>query len=155
MLFNAHINVEKCASAKSTKYMYKYTYKGIDMATIVIENNVDYPQNNGEQMYRHVDEIKQYLDCRNVSTIEACSRIYEFELPKQYPSAERLQYHLPNEQFVVFNEDDHLYDVANRNGVQDTMLTKWFETNKKYPAMRTLTYVQFPIAWVWKRDKKE
>ncbi|KAK4381612.1 hypothetical protein Sango_2950900 [Sesamum angolense] len=48
VLFNAHINVEKCASPKSTKYMYKYTYKGIDFATIVIENNVDNPQNNGE-----------------------------------------------------------------------------------------------------------
>ncbi|KAK4397564.1 hypothetical protein Sango_1593000 [Sesamum angolense] len=54
VLFNAHINVEKCASPKLTKYMYKYTY----MATIVIENNVDDPQNNGEQMYRHVDETK-------------------------------------------------------------------------------------------------
>ncbi|KAL0424493.1 UNVERIFIED_CONTAM: ATP-dependent DNA helicase PIF1 [Sesamum radiatum] len=155
VLFNAHINVEKCASPKSTKYMYKYTYKGIDMATIVIENNADNPQNNGEHMYRHVDEIKQYLDCRYVSAIEACWRIYEFELQKQYPSVERLQYHLPNEQFVVFNEDDHLYDVVNRNGVQDTMLTKWFEANKKYPVARTLTYVQFPTAWVWKRDKKQ
>ncbi|KAL0306162.1 UNVERIFIED_CONTAM: hypothetical protein Sradi_6033500 [Sesamum radiatum] len=135
--------------------MYKYTYKGIDMATIVIENNADNPQNNGEHMYRHVDEIKQYLDCRYVSAIEACWRIYEFELQKQYPSVERLQYHLPNEQFVVFNEDDHLYDVVNRNGVQDTMLTKWFEANKKYPVARTLTYVQFPTAWVWKRDKKQ
>ncbi|KAL0346374.1 UNVERIFIED_CONTAM: hypothetical protein Scaly_1653400 [Sesamum calycinum] len=99
-------------------------------------------------MYRHVDEIKQYLNCHYVSAIEACWRIYEFELQKQYPSVERLQYHLPNEQFVVFNENDHLYDVVNHNGVQDTMLTKWFEANKKYPATRTLTYVQFPIAWV-------
>ncbi|KAL0459081.1 UNVERIFIED_CONTAM: hypothetical protein Slati_0535300 [Sesamum latifolium] len=112
VLFNAHINIEKCASSKSTKYMYKYTYKGTDMATIIIENNVDSPQNNGEQMYRHVDEIKQYLNCRYVSAIEACWRIYEFELQKQYPSVERLQYHLANEQFVVFNEDDHLYDLS-------------------------------------------
>ncbi|KAL0339251.1 UNVERIFIED_CONTAM: hypothetical protein Sangu_1447200 [Sesamum angustifolium] len=141
VLFNAHINVEKCASPKLKKYMYKYTY----MATIVIENNVDDPQNNGEQMYRHVDETKQYLDCRYVSAIEACWRIYEFELQKQCPSVERLQYHLPNEQFIVFNEDDHLYDVVNHNGVQDTMLTKWFEANKKYPATRTLTYVQFRL----------
>ncbi|KAL0308905.1 UNVERIFIED_CONTAM: hypothetical protein Sradi_5832800 [Sesamum radiatum] len=124
--------------------MYKYTY----MDTIVIENNIDDPQNNGEQMYRHVDETKQYLNCHYVSAIEACWRIYEFELQKQYPSVERLQYHLPNEQFVVFNENDHLYDVVNHNGVQDTMLTKWFEANKKYPATITLTYVQFPTAWV-------
>ncbi|KAL0294675.1 UNVERIFIED_CONTAM: hypothetical protein Sradi_6874700, partial [Sesamum radiatum] len=29
VLFNAHINVEKCASPKSTKYMYKDTYKAL------------------------------------------------------------------------------------------------------------------------------
>ncbi|KAL0281853.1 UNVERIFIED_CONTAM: hypothetical protein Sangu_2984500 [Sesamum angustifolium] len=52
------------ASPNSTKCMYKYTYKGIGMATIIIENNIDNPKNNGEQMYRHVDEIKQYSRSR-------------------------------------------------------------------------------------------
>ncbi|KAG8384022.1 hypothetical protein BUALT_Bualt04G0074900 [Buddleja alternifolia] len=40
-------------------------------------------------------------------------------------------------------------------GVHDTMLTKWFEANRKYVEARTLTYVEFPTTWVWKRDKKE
>ncbi|KAG8377929.1 hypothetical protein BUALT_Bualt08G0084800 [Buddleja alternifolia] len=40
-------------------------------------------------------------------------------------------------------------------GIRDTMLTKWFEANKKYPEARTLTYAEFPTAWVWKRDRKE
>ncbi|GBM51868.1 hypothetical protein AVEN_239962-1 [Araneus ventricosus] len=30
--FNAHINVEVCASVKSVKYLYKYVYKGRDAA---------------------------------------------------------------------------------------------------------------------------
>ncbi|KAL0440612.1 UNVERIFIED_CONTAM: hypothetical protein Sradi_0000100 [Sesamum radiatum] len=106
-----------------------------------------------KQLMKLFREKKVFWEC--ISSHRSLLEIYEFELQKQYPSVERLQYHLPNEQFVVFNEDDHLYDVVNRNGVQDTMLTKWFEANKKYPVARTLTYVQFPTAWVWKRDKKQ
>ncbi|PIN26452.1 DNA helicase PIF1/RRM3 [Handroanthus impetiginosus] len=130
VLFNAHINVEKCDSPKLMKYMYKYICKGTDRATIVIENNVDNPQDNGLQVYRRVDEIKQYLDCRYVSAIKACWRIYEFELQRQNPTVERLQYHLPNQQFIVF-------------------------PNKNFLEARTLTFVEFPTTFVWKRDKKE
>ncbi|PIM97249.1 DNA helicase PIF1/RRM3 [Handroanthus impetiginosus] len=64
VLFNAHINVEKCASPKVMKYMHKYIYKGVDRATIVVANNIDGLQENERQVYRHTDEIKQYLDCR-------------------------------------------------------------------------------------------
>lgn len=35
--FNAHINVEVCASVKSVKYLYKYVYKGHDAASIKLE----------------------------------------------------------------------------------------------------------------------
>ncbi|KAG8365946.1 hypothetical protein BUALT_Bualt17G0024800 [Buddleja alternifolia] len=125
------------------------------MATIVIENNVDNPQIEEGRRYRHVDEIKQYLDCRYVSAIEACWRIYEFELQKHYPTVERLEYHLPNQQFVIFNEDDHLHNVVQREDIKETMLTKWFEANQKYVEARSLTYAEFPTAWVWKRDRKE
>ncbi|KAL0385787.1 UNVERIFIED_CONTAM: hypothetical protein Sradi_2973000 [Sesamum radiatum] len=154
VLFDAHINIEKCASPKLMKYMYKYMCKGIDRAIIVIENNFESPQNN-EPMYRHVDEIKQYLDCRYVSAIESCWRIFEFELQRHNPAVERLQYHLPNQQFVVFREDDHLYNIVNRERIHHTMLTKWFEANKKYMEARSLLYVKFPTAWVWKRAIKD
>ncbi|GBM36920.1 hypothetical protein AVEN_14901-1 [Araneus ventricosus] len=35
--FNAHINVEVCASVKSVKYLYKYVYKGHDVASKKIQ----------------------------------------------------------------------------------------------------------------------
>ncbi|KAK4404331.1 hypothetical protein Sango_0801700, partial [Sesamum angolense] len=154
VLFDAHINVEKCASPKLMKYMYKYMCKGIDRAIIVIENNIESPQNN-DHRYKHVDEIKQYLDCCYVSTIESCWRIYEFELQKHSPAIERLQYYLPNQQFVVFREEDHLYNIVNRERIHNTMLTKWFDANKKYMEARSLLYVEFPTAWVWKRSTKD
>ncbi|KAG8364247.1 hypothetical protein BUALT_Bualt19G0108300 [Buddleja alternifolia] len=68
-----------------------------------------------------------------LAAIEACWRIYEFELQRQNLNVERLQFHLPNEQFVIFREEDHLHNIVSREGSRDTMLTKWFEANKKLP----------------------
>ena len=36
--YNAHINVEICSSIKSCKYLYKYVYKGPDMASVAVES---------------------------------------------------------------------------------------------------------------------
>ena len=35
--YNAHINVEICSSIQSCKYLYKYVYKGPDMASVGID----------------------------------------------------------------------------------------------------------------------
>ncbi|XP_028093750.1 uncharacterized protein LOC114293828 [Camellia sinensis] len=64
MRYDCHINIERCAHPKLMKYLYKYVNKGPDRATIVIEDNVIHPNNNGQQHYKQVDEIKQYLDAR-------------------------------------------------------------------------------------------
>lgn len=48
--YNAHINVEVCSNFKSYKYLFKYTYKGYDTATLEIDDCID--------------EIKCYLNCR-------------------------------------------------------------------------------------------
>nr|XP_042913138.1 uncharacterized protein LOC122273141 [Parasteatoda tepidariorum] len=59
--YNAHINVEICASVKSVKYMYKYVYKGHDAASIVLKNDSN---------INH-DEVLNFLDGRYVSAPEA------------------------------------------------------------------------------------
>ncbi|XP_028103614.1 uncharacterized protein LOC114302742 [Camellia sinensis] len=115
--------------------------------TTVIENNVIHPNNNGQRHYKQVNEIKQYLDARYVSAIGACWRIFEFEIQKQTPSIEHLQYHLPGQQFVTFNDNDHLHKVIDQQHVHDTMLTKWFEANRTHQSAEELTYVEFPTKW--------
>ncbi|XP_028107811.1 uncharacterized protein LOC114306727 [Camellia sinensis] len=101
VLYDAHINIERCAHSKLIKYLYKYIHKGPDRATVVIEDNVNRLNIDGQSRYREADEVKQYLDCQYISVIECCWRIFEFELQKQYPSVERLQYHLPGEQSIL------------------------------------------------------
>ncbi|KAL0383112.1 UNVERIFIED_CONTAM: hypothetical protein Scaly_0598500 [Sesamum calycinum] len=53
---------------------------------------------------------------------------------KHYPKKSSNQTTVDEDGFVSYrrrnNPNDHLYDVVNRNGVPDIMLTKWFEANK-------------------------
>ena len=66
-------------------------HKGADRATIVIEDNVQNPQQGiGPPNYEDVNKIKQYLDCRYVSQVNAVWRIFEFEITQRYQSVELL-----------------------------------------------------------------
>lgn len=51
--YQAHINVEVCASVKSVKYLFKYVYKGHDCASFGVKNT------NEEN-----DEVQAYLNTR-------------------------------------------------------------------------------------------
>jgi len=65
-------------------------HKGPDRAIFVIEENVETTEGGKEPQYRTVDEIKQYLDGRYISSIEVAWRIFEFEITHRYPSVEML-----------------------------------------------------------------
>ena len=59
---NCHLNIEHCASIKAVKYLFKYTYKGHDRASMQFQ----------------LDEVTRYLDTRYVGPPEACWRIFKF-----------------------------------------------------------------------------
>ncbi|GBM33027.1 hypothetical protein AVEN_263514-1 [Araneus ventricosus] len=72
--FNAHINVEVCASEKIVKYLYKYVYEGHDEASVGFQTN-DGLINN--------DEFLTFLDGRYVSAPEEMWRLDEFFLSEK------------------------------------------------------------------------
>lgn len=135
--YDAHINVELCTGGQAIKYLYKYVHKGFDHASFLLNDQ----QNN-------VDEIKSFVECRYISAVESCWRIFNFDLHHRFPPVQRLSYHLPEQQTTVFKENEALEDICNRLSGK-TMFTEWFETNKISDFARTLTYVQFPEKWVW------
>ncbi len=81
-------------------------------------------------------------------------RIFKFEMHERFPAIERLQYHLPNQQMVLFDDDNDVQEVAAWLAISRTMLTKWFKTNQKSEVARNLTFVEFPQQWVWNRKLK-
>jgi hypothetical protein len=56
---------------------------------------------------------------------------------------------------VKMKSDEKLSSIAKDPKNSKTMLTEWFNANKKYEEARQLTYVEFPQKWCWIEDKKE
>ncbi len=101
--YDSHINVEVYNNIRAVKYLVKYIYKGHDRVTIEISHQND---NATEGNVVEANEIKKYLDCRYVSTSKATWCIFKFDMHERFPAIEHLQYHLLNQQMVLFDDDD-------------------------------------------------
>ncbi|GKE72369.1 hypothetical protein Tco_1534410, partial [Tanacetum coccineum] len=139
--YQSHINVEWCNQIGSIKYLFKYINKGPDRVTVAAENE-------------EVDEISDYYDCRYLSAYEAAWRIYDFDIHYRFPPVERLPFHLPNEQSVIFDERDSLDYTFDKASVNETKFQAWMETNMTYTFAQKLLYVEFRKYYVWKHDEK-
>lgn len=88
LLTRAHTNVEICSTVTAYKYLYKYVYKGPDMATMRLEKD-------GE---RSTDEIKRYKSGRYLAASEAYWRFFGYRMHNKSPDVMPLAVHLPNHQ---------------------------------------------------------
>ncbi|CAH1452958.1 unnamed protein product [Lactuca virosa] len=142
--YRAHINIEWCNQGSSIKYLFKYINKGPDRATVAVV-----PANNECENNDVVDEIAEYYDCRYLSACEASWRIFKYDVHCIYPSVVRLPFHLPNQQQIVYGEDDDIDDVLDKPFVAASKFTSWMECNAIDSEARKLTYVEFPTKFVW------
>lgn len=58
----------------------------------------------GEEQQVEINEIKEYQDSRYISPVEACWRIFKFEMHGQTHVVERLPVHIENGHQVYFPE---------------------------------------------------
>lgn len=144
--FNCHINVEVCSSIKAVKYLYKYLYKGHDRASV----SVNEANHDG-----HIDEIKLYKEARWVTPLEALWRIYGFDLTKMNPPVMQLQLHLSGMHMVTYQEGQDIQEILDQDGAEKSMLTEYFEENKKSPYARSILYCDFLEYFTWQRGKKK
>jgi hypothetical protein len=49
-------------------------------------------------------------------------RIFKFDMHERFPAIKRLQYHLPNQQMVLFDDDDDVQEVATWSAISKRML---------------------------------
>ncbi|XP_019182973.1 PREDICTED: uncharacterized protein LOC109177926 [Ipomoea nil] len=145
--YRGHINVEWCNQSRSIKYLFKYVNKGHDRVTAEF-----YRSNSEGDEPQVIDEISMYYDCRYISPCEAAWRLFGFEIQLRTPAVERLSFHLPNQQSVVFADDDPVDNILSRPTILQSMFLEWFEANKTYPEARKLTYAEMPTKFVWKKD---
>lgn len=148
--YQGHINVEWCNQSRSIKYLFKYINKGYDRVTAAAYQD---KQKEGEG--KEIDEIKMYYDCRYISACEAIWRIFGFNIHYRTPAVERLSFHLPGEQTVLFNDHVDVESVLDRPHIDNTKFLAWMQCNQKYEEARELTYVEFPTKFVWKQAQRE
>ena len=135
--YNAHLNVEVVSSIKAVKYLYKYSYKGHDRATLEVG----------------VDEIQDHVDARYVGPAEAAWRLLEFPLLGRSHHVERLAVHLPNNQSLVFRKGDE-QKIASTAATTNTTLTAWFKLNQKDATAKQWLYSEIPEHYTWDLKNK-
>ncbi|CAD6263840.1 unnamed protein product [Miscanthus lutarioriparius] len=172
--YGLDLTIEWCNKTHLIKYLLKYITKGPDRARAVIEsfgtqvpdgNSHDVPigTTSGSQPLESldaqrqsvdVDEVKEYIGCRYLSSHEAIWCMFEFDIHYRTPVVERLAVHLPWMNTVVYPARLPLADIVDDPCHMRTTLTEWFSANRMYPCARELTYVEFPTKWVWNRKDK-
>ncbi|GKA08652.1 hypothetical protein Tco_0687983 [Tanacetum coccineum] len=152
--YQAHINVEWCNRSKAIKYLFKYLNKGPYRATIVIEENVPNGQGVTPKKVTVVDEIKNYINCRYLAPCEAVWRIFSFDINYAYPFVMKLNFHLSNQHPVTLRDSECLPALLEREGINVTMFTDWFNLNERHPPAKTLTYAEILEHYVWHEQSK-
>ncbi|KAJ4772848.1 hypothetical protein LUZ62_057105 [Rhynchospora pubera] len=155
--YDAHINIERCHTSSTVKYLFKYLTKGHDRAVVVVQSASAAASTSSHQLeaaQAALDEIGQYLDCRYLTPPEAIWRIFSFDIHYSYPSVERLPVHLPSQNNVIFSDFQELDEIASSDSFSATKLMAWFELNKKDELARGLTYIEIPSKYTWKQDEK-
>lgn len=66
-----------------------------------------------------------------------------------------LSFHLPGQQYLVYNEDDPIDEFIAKGSVSRSKFLAWMIANRKYPQARELTYADFPIKFVWLSHTRE
>ncbi|GJS99542.1 hypothetical protein Tco_0820712 [Tanacetum coccineum] len=67
----------------------------------------------------------------------------------------QLSFHLPNQNAITLRDSEKLPALLQREGIDVTMFTDWFELNKRDPVARTLTYADIPKYYVWHEQSKQ
>ncbi|XP_018574798.1 uncharacterized protein LOC108913690, partial [Anoplophora glabripennis] len=139
--YKCHINIEACATTQCVKYLYKYLFKGVDLALVRInvENQANY------------NEVENYLNARYMTPPEACWHINQFETHKNTHTVYRLCVHLPTRQMVRFQPGFEIQALENN---EITQLTAWFLLNQNDPDARQYLYTDIPYHYVWNNRTK-
>jgi Helitron helicase-like domain at N-terminus len=84
--YQAHINVEVCASIEAVKYLLSYVYKGPDRTSVGLA-----PAARNDDPSLQSDEITQWQNARWIGTSEAVWRFLKFKLHRISPPVKALQ----------------------------------------------------------------
>ena len=102
-----------------------------------------------------IDEVQQFLNCRYISACEASWGAFGFPIHHRYSAVERLSFHLPNQQYVVYESNVDVSELVDNPRVCESQFLSLMEINGKEEEVRKLTYYEFPKKFVYHKKKRE
>lgn len=119
--------MEWCNQSTLIKYLFKFIHKVCDRIIVSMVSSKGASSHDND----HVDEIKQYLDCRYVFPREECWRIFSYNIHGRKPVVERMFFHLNGEKVVYYSDFDRMESVLEKSSVTESMFTSWLVANVK------------------------
>ena len=105
-----HIHVDVCFTVNVFMYLYKYLFKGPDHTHFLITQH----QQDNDEAETQLDEFKDYINGRYLSSSEAVWRIFNFHITQQTPTVKALRVHLPNQQLYQMYRANHMESGASQ-----------------------------------------
>ena len=149
--YSAHVNIEICSTISSCKYLYKYVYKGLDMASVqVVQSQADPLDTSLDIPLKEQDEIKKFVNLWFITASESYWSISGNDVHGREPSIQRLAVHEEKLQIVYFQEND--VAEATRNP-KNTTLLGWFKLNQVDADAQMLKYHEIPEHYIWNQSQ--
>ena len=125
---DCHFHFDVVFTSMMFSYLYKYFFKGPDVAFYSISHEPTIPAAPSP-----INEVKAYQKARYLSAPESAWRILGFETTRKEPSVDCLPVHLPGENIPQFRQ---------RDGEQShtSLLLRYF---LRAPELHELTYEQY------------
>ncbi|KAI9091201.1 hypothetical protein K1719_028265 [Acacia pycnantha] len=130
------------------KYLFKYISKGNDR---VVASIYEADQNgNPQRAWMRFNGITT----SDIYRCEAAWRIFGFDIQHRFPPVERLSFHLPDQQCVIYSNNDDMAEILAKPRVSESMFIAWMKQNKDDDLAKTLYYYEFPQYYVYHRTKR-
>ncbi|XP_028752703.1 uncharacterized protein LOC114712351 [Neltuma alba] len=72
-----------------------------------------------------------------------------------FPPVERLSFHLPNQQYVIYSNTDDVAELLEKPRICESQFLAWMKINKDGGLASTLTYAEFPNYYIYQKDKRQ
>ena len=78
-----------------------------------------------------------------------------FDIHHRWLSVERLSFHLPDRQFIIYNSKDDVSDLVERPSVKESQFLAWMDKNASVDDEAVQrTYAEFPNKFVYDRQSR-
>ena len=95
-----------------------------------------------------------YFDYRYISPCESTWRIFGFPIQGRKPSVERLNFHLPGQYSVLYQDHDDIDDLLSNPSISESKFIAWMNANQAFVEGQSLTYSEFVTKFVYNHKQR-